>query len=402
MANVLTVFHRGQLAAQFSNRILNVSPGSAAGSGLFLAAPRRTGKSTFVREDLRPQLERDGALVLYVDLWEDTSINPGVVIVGAVRAELNQHAGVIERIARSAGMDKLNVAGFNFSVDRVGLGADVSLSAALAALSDEVKKPIVLIIDEAQHAITTEEGARALFALKAARDELNSTKHHGLRVVATGSNRDKLAMLRAGRDQAFYGAPLVSFPHLDASYVRWFCDNADLSSSLDPIAVYGDFERAGFRPEVLGAALDALRFDFELTAENISQKFQDAVAEQIAIDETRTLRVIRSLTPLQSAILRVLVVRSDLFAPFEAATMAAYQMVHDKLDGKSRVTSVEFANVQQALSALQEKKLVWKETRGVYALEESTTGELMRREGLLKLVPDWSVVTDSEASDPPA
>ena len=218
----------------------------------------------------------------------------------------------------------------------------------------------------------------------------------------TSPKRDKLAMLRAGKDQAFYGAPLVSFPHLDASNVKWFCDNADLSSSLDPIAVYGDFERAGFRPEVLDAALDALRFDFELTAENISQKFQDAVAEQIAIDETRTLRVIRSLTPLQSAILRVLVVRGDLFAPFEATTMAAYQMVHDKLDGKSRVTSVEFANVQQALTALQEKKLVWKETRGVYALEESTTGELMRRESLLKLVPDWSVVTNSEASDPPA
>ena len=67
MANAPTVFHRRQLAAQFSNRILNVSPGSAAGSGLFLAAPRRTGKSTFVRENLCPQLERDGALVLYVD-----------------------------------------------------------------------------------------------------------------------------------------------------------------------------------------------------------------------------------------------------------------------------------------------------------------------------------------------
>ena len=69
MANVPKVFHRGQLAAQFSKRILNISPGSAAGSGLFLAAPRRTGKSTFVREDLRPQLESDGALVLY-GFWQ--------------------------------------------------------------------------------------------------------------------------------------------------------------------------------------------------------------------------------------------------------------------------------------------------------------------------------------------
>ena len=63
----------------------------------------------------------------------------------------------------------------------------------------------MLIVDEAQHAITSDAGADALFALKAARDELNSSAHHGLRVVATGSNRDKLAMLRNSKDQAFFG-----------------------------------------------------------------------------------------------------------------------------------------------------------------------------------------------------
>lgn len=49
--------------------------------------------------------------------------------------------------------------------------------------------------------------------MKAACDKLNSTKYHMLRMVATGSNRDKLTMLRVGRDQASYSAPLVSFPH---------------------------------------------------------------------------------------------------------------------------------------------------------------------------------------------
>jgi predicted AAA+ superfamily ATPase len=40
-----------------------------ATSSLFLGAPRRTGKSTFLQEDLIPALENNGALVLYVDLW---------------------------------------------------------------------------------------------------------------------------------------------------------------------------------------------------------------------------------------------------------------------------------------------------------------------------------------------
>ena len=186
---------------------------------MFLAAPRRTGKSTFLREDLRPALEGMGALVIYVDLWEDRGADPGDVIVGAVRAALAKREGVVSRLARSSGMDKVAVGGVTFSLDRVGLAMGVSLSAAFAALSDETGRAIVLIIDEAQHAITSTAGSDALFALKAARDEINSSAHHGLRIVATGSNRDKLAMLRGSKDQAFFGAPLVSFPALGEDYI---------------------------------------------------------------------------------------------------------------------------------------------------------------------------------------
>ena len=57
--------------------------------------------------------------------------------------------------------------------------------------TNETGQVIVLNIDEAQHAITSTVGTDAWFALKAARDELNSSAHHCLRIVATGSNRDK-------------------------------------------------------------------------------------------------------------------------------------------------------------------------------------------------------------------
>lgn len=156
-----------------AEQILSTQMGSAAPSGLFLAAPRRTGKSTFLR----------------------------------------------------------------------------SLSQALAELSNAIQRPIVLIIDEAQHAITSDRGYDAMAALKAARDELNSSRHHGLRVVATGSNRDKLAMLRNSRDQAFYGAPLVKFPPLGRDFIQWFCEGVGLAVPLNPERVWRLFEKSGFRPE---------------------------------------------------------------------------------------------------------------------------------------------------------
>jgi len=63
----VSIFHRTALADDLAARLLAAPTTSAAGSGLFLAAPRRTGKSTFLREDLRPALERHGAIVIYAE-----------------------------------------------------------------------------------------------------------------------------------------------------------------------------------------------------------------------------------------------------------------------------------------------------------------------------------------------
>jgi len=365
-----------------ADKVLYVPPGSASSSGLFLAAPRRTGKSTFLREDLRPQLEAKGALVLYADLWENRKADPGSVIIAAVRAELAKHEGVVARLARASGMDKVSVGGMSFSLDRIGLGNGISLSSAFAALSDETKKAIVLIIDEAQHAITTDNGNDALFALKAARDELNSSSHHGLRVVATGSNQDKLAMLRNSKDQAFFGAPLVRFPALGKDYIQWFCEQVHLPAALSVDVVYALFIRASFRPEMLGAAADALRFDFELAPEDAPARFAQAVEEQIEASNAEQLRVVHSLTPLQSAVLRVLAGSGTQYAPFETETMAAYQKTLDGIAPGSSIRA-DVPNVQQALTALQEKTLVWRASRGVYALEEATLRDLLEQEGML-------------------
>ena len=376
------VFHRYRLASDMADKILNIAPGSASSSGLFLAAPRRTGKSTFLREDLRPVLEAKGALVLYADLWENRKADPGAVIIAAVRAELAKHEGVVARLGRASGLEKVNLGGVSFSLDRIGLGDGISLAGALAALSDETRKTIVLVIDEAQHAITTDSGSDALFALKAARDELNSSHHHGLRVVATGSNQDKLAMLRNSKDQAFFGAPLVKFPLLGKDYVQWFCEQLNLPPELNVDVVHALFVRASFRPEMLGAAADALRFDFELAPEDAPARFSLAVEEQIDASNVEQLRVVHSLTPLQSAVLRVLASKGQRYAPFETETIMVYQQVLDSISPDAS-TKADVPNVQQALTALQEKALVWRAARGVYALEDASLREILEQEEML-------------------
>lgn len=57
---------------------------------------------------------------------------------------------------------------------------------------------------------------------------------------------------------------------------------------------------------MLGAAADALRFDFELVPEEAPARFALAVEEQIEAANAEQLRVVHSLTPLQSSVLRVM------------------------------------------------------------------------------------------------
>jgi N-acetylglucosamine kinase-like BadF-type ATPase len=142
------------------------------------------------------------------------------------------------------------------------------------------------------------------------------------------------------------------------------------------------FERAGFRPEILGAAADSLRFDFSIKPADAGAAFAKAVDQQIEEADQQTLRVIHALTPLQSAVLRVLASQGDKYAPFETGTMESYRTMLAALAPDEK-TVPEVSNVQAALGALQEKSLVWKEKRGVYSLEETTTAELMRAHGLL-------------------
>ena len=113
-------------------------------------------------------------------------------------------------------------------MDNISIGEPhgTTLAKALEALHRRVENPIVLIIDEAQHALSSEKGADTLFALRAARDALNlAATRPQLAIVATGSARGKIADMVMRRNQAFYGATVETFPPLGEPFVRHLVSN---------------------------------------------------------------------------------------------------------------------------------------------------------------------------------
>ena len=74
------IFQRPDLALALSNRLLHPDALQLTSrDGLFLTGVRRIGKTTFIRRDLIPQLEKENALVIYIDLsFQNKTIFSGI------------------------------------------------------------------------------------------------------------------------------------------------------------------------------------------------------------------------------------------------------------------------------------------------------------------------------------
>ncbi len=160
-------YPRPELAKQLARALQGKDLFGDAHNGLFLAAPRRTGKSTFLQADLVPELERQGLVVVYVDLWSDQRRDPGLLIADAIGKALTPHLGVVAKAVKAAGLQEATVAGIlKIDTRNIGRVDGATLPEALDALHAAAKAPVVLIIDEAQHALTSEAGETVMAALE--------------------------------------------------------------------------------------------------------------------------------------------------------------------------------------------------------------------------------------------
>lgn len=381
-------FHRSDLACALADTTLDRTVGLSG--GLFLAAPRRTGKSTFVRQDLVPEFTSRGHTVIYVDLWSDKTVDPAVHIAAAIRAKLIEAKGFIGKAMegiRKVGTVNLDVfgTGVGFDLSGIGLSKTSNLTEALQALSHANTSTIILVVDEAQHALTTEAGMTALFSLKAARDSLNTdTGLYGMQMVATGSNRDKLASLVNSRDQAFYGADLIPFPTLGADYVKWVLERSKIAVDLE--SAVQAFKLLGNRPEPFRQALTHTRLKI-VTGEVTEAAGEALIAAANAVNEgakTNFLNTVSSLPPLQSALLQEIALEESRgpdvrkTGVFTAAMRKRLNARLEKEVGPDHGIPTEPSNVQTAMDKLREQSFLWRSQRGHYTLEDEQFIEWLR------------------------
>ncbi|MCW7540091.1 ATP-binding protein [Aquabacterium sp. A7-Y] len=364
-------FARPELASELARQLRGEAAFGGLQNGLFLIAPRGTGTSSFLRLDLEPELARSRAVVVYVDLGADRRRDPAELLVDAVgRALASQLRGL------SATIPKARLAALGgalwpaLEAGRTGAPEGTTLTDALCALQEICARPVALIVDDAEHALTSEAGERAMAALKQACVQLNAGAHVNLLLVMSGSHRDKLLRLLDASGAPFRGSTIHSLPKLGVAYVEYVVRLIETRRpELRPVnrqALAEAFRAFRQRPApffvAVGNALNPMNDSgqrFELQVQAAAVRCQAAEADE---RETRYL----ALRPLEQAVLWRLLEQGRRFKIDDAESQAFWATQCPWLP----VTAVE---VHAALERLREREppLVWRSARGEYAVEDA-------------------------------
>jgi hypothetical protein len=362
-------FPRKQLAEQLVTALRGGSLFGDAENGIFLAAPRRTGKSTFLQRDLQPALEAQGVVVVYVDLWANPKRDPGDLIAEAIGAVLGKHLNLLSKAVRLARLSSLSVGGATIDTSKVGAIDGLTLANALRALHAAAGAQVALIIDEAQQAVTTTAGEAAMTALKSARDQLNRPGDVKLMLVMSGSDRDKLLRLVNTAGAPFYGSTVSTMPLLGRDFVDHLVQRIERSLPqlvpVDADKLMQAFECFGHRPQFFRDALNQAVAPLNECPVRLEQAVLEAAERKQTEDEEQMESEYLGLRPVERAMVWRLLALGGRFQPYGADALAFYAQVVGK--------SVSVTRAQKALESLRSRtpSLVWKSARGEYAVEDA-------------------------------
>jgi hypothetical protein len=359
-------FHRPDLARQLAGDLLGKGL-FGPGSGMFLAGPRRTGKSEFVKRDLIPEMKAQDVTTIYVDLWASKARDPGDVISDAVKSALAETVvSPIKLAVRDIKASKFSLPGFSFDIASIGMPERWSLSEGLATLSRRTGRQICFVIDEAQQTTVSEAGKDAMFGLKAAREALNQTgkglrgghSKANLMLVFTGSNRGKLTSLVLGREEAFYGAQVSAFPLLGNDYARAYAAhvNTRLASDarFDVEEVVQAFSLVWMKPEMLEAAAAKA-----VLGQNGGLL---VAAGEIRFDVWRRLSSQwEAMTPLERVVVK-LIAAEIVVEPFSSESAQKFGSYTGRVPSRSQIVT--------ALKSLTDSSVLWRSAKGVYLPED--------------------------------
>jgi hypothetical protein len=325
---------------------------------------------------------------MYADLWAQPQANPADLVTAEIRSTLQDlsvsSSSLLARLKAVSHLE-LGAGGFKFGLklDQLGKPDGTTLAQAIRELVDQARTDVVLIIDEVQHTLGTQQGNDLLFALKAAREAVNQRPATPGRFIfiGTGSHRAQVQELVVRGNQAFQGAESRPFPVLGDDYVRFLLDQSrpqlqEMTPSL-PVATAA-FQQLGSKPEELIKALHALR-----SADNgVPPDKQLPIivnALKVSAGDTELARL-EQLGGLAGEVFsRICAAKDSAKGLFSGQALADY--------AKALGRGVTSTDVQTALGALSDANLVMRKDHGRYEVTDPFVKQA-RNDHLILQAPD--------------
>ena len=340
------------------------------GSALTFFAPRRMGKTEFLRKDITPAAQARGWGVFYFSFLDEPEDVRAAFVAALGRfvrgdgwlARMREH---LPRTVKVGGT--VAGTGGNVEVTRT----DAAGGQDLKALLDELGRRdslTLLLLDEVQALATSPKHATFIAALRTGLD-INKDR---VKAIFTGSSREGLRrMFSQANAPFFHFGQNLDFPdmgpgftdHLAAAYA------ASTGRQLDAAALWTAFERLGKVPQMARALVERLALNPALDLETAA----DALAADLA--EQRDFGSLwQSLTPLDRALLTHLAGGDTGLFSEELRSL-----IGKELGG---VPPLSVNAMQTAIRRLQRRGLATRQsTRGSYVLEDPNLAAWIRERG---------------------
>ena len=291
---------------------------------LTLFAPRRRGKTEFLRKDLAPVAEAAGHRVVYISFWDP--LEPLALLIAALER------AVAERTSRGRTgalfgrlVPKVKVSA---SVPGVEAGGELDLTAlpdrarpallahvdALLGRLERADRKTLLLLEEVQELARRDRDEALVAALRTSLD----VRGDGLRTVFTGSSRDGLReMFSASRAPFFHFGTQLDLEPLGDDFVDHMIGQARrvTGREVDRSAAIGAFEALGRSPYHFRGLVEETVLRPGTSLDETLRGYRERLAEKQGYEAFWL-----GLKPLQRALLGVLA--SDVPRPFGSEAVA--------------------------------------------------------------------------------
>jgi hypothetical protein len=328
--------------------------------GVTLFAPRRQGKTSFVRHELIPAAHERGWQTLYIDLWRRRG-EPELALVEGLEAFLEQrHSGWHRRLRFKELRAKATTgaAELESTLEPIRFAPDTVLENRLdSALTSLAEKGVTLLVLDEVQALAGSKREDFVAALRTVIQKLKGR----LLVFYTGSSREGLnSMFRQQKAPLFASAMPVQLPDLGDDFIedRVVFLNERTRSPINKSALATAFETLGRTPEFMNEVILHLLIAGNGDIDGAMSKWLHSHRE------AGSATPLDELKPLELALMQLL---SNVDHP-SVYSAESVEALGEEMDTGEIVTT---ARIQNALKRLMRLELVAPTGRhGKYEIED--------------------------------